>query len=92
MSDPVTQRKATSQNRHPPDRAMGKISGHVTEGPFMLKHNGVYYLMYSGTGADSPNYGIGYAMANSPLGPFEKFSSNPIVQRGGKSSARGITA
>lgn len=61
-----------------------KISGQVTEGPFMLKRNGIYYLMYSGTGADSPNYGIGYATAKSPLGPFEKFPGNPIVQRGGK--------
>ena len=50
----------------------------------MLKRNGVYYLMYSGTGADSPHYGIGYATAASPLGPFEKFKRNPIVQRGGR--------
>ena len=50
----------------------------------MLKRNGTYYLMFSGTGADSPNYGIGYATSKSPLGPFEKFKGNPIVQRGGK--------
>ncbi len=50
----------------------------------MLKRNGIYYLMYSGTGADSPNYGIGYATAKSPLGPFEKYKGNPIVQRAGK--------
>ena len=67
-----------------PTEPWEKVSGHVTEGPFMLKRNGVYYLMFSGTGADSPNYGIGYATANSPLGPFEKFAGNPIAQRGGK--------
>jgi xylan 1,4-beta-xylosidase len=55
----------------------------VTEGPFMLKRNGTYYLMYSGTGADSPNYGIGYATAKSPLGPFVKYAGNPIAHRGG---------
>ena len=60
------------------------ISGHVTEGPFMLKHNGTYYLTYSGTGADSPNYGIGYATSKSPLGPFTKYAGNPIAHRGGK--------
>jgi beta-xylosidase len=50
----------------------------------MLKHDGTYYLMYSGTGADSPDYGIGYATAKSPMGPFTKFSGNPIAARGGK--------
>jgi xylan 1,4-beta-xylosidase len=59
-------------------------NGHVTEGPFMLKRKGVYYLMYSGTGADSPNYGIGYVTAKSPLGPFVKYAGNPIVHRGDK--------
>jgi xylan 1,4-beta-xylosidase len=61
-----------------------KVSGAVTEGPFMLKNRGVYYLMYSGTGADSPNYGIGYATASSPLGPFTKHPGNPIAHRGGE--------
>jgi len=55
----------------------------VTEGPFMLKHNEVYYLMYSGTGANTPNYGVGYATAKSPLGPFTKHPGNPIAHRGG---------
>lgn len=57
-------------------------SGHVTEGPFMLKRGGTYYLLYSGTGADSPNYGVGYATSKSPLGPFVKYAGNPIVRRG----------
>ena len=50
----------------------------------MLKRKGIYYLMYSGTGADSPNYGIGYATAKSPLGPFVNHAGNPIAHRGGK--------
>src|ERR1035441_1327291 len=60
------------------------VSGEVTEGPFMLKHKGIYYLTYSGTGADSPNYGIGYATSKSPTGPFVKYAGNPIAHRGGK--------
>ena len=60
-----------------------KRSGEVTEGPFMLKHKGTYYLMYSGTGANSPNYGIGYATSKSPTGPFVKYPGNPIAHRGG---------
>lgn len=83
MKDPLTLIGDTTVVIQPTE-PWEKISGHVTEGPFMLKRNGIYYLMYSGTGADSPNYGIGYATAKSPLGPFEKFKGNPIVQRGGK--------
>ena len=64
-----------------PTEEWEKKSGRVTEGPFMLKHNGIYYLMYSGTGADSPNYGIGYATSKSTIGPFEKYHGNPIAHR-----------
>jgi beta-xylosidase len=58
------------------------MSGNVTEGPFLLKHQGTYYLIYSGTGASSPNYGVGYATSKSPAGPFVKHPGNPIVHRG----------
>lgn len=83
MRDPLTKQGDTTIVIRPTE-AWEKASGHVTEGPFMLKRGGTYYLMFSGTGADSPNYGIGYATAKSPLGPFEKFQGNPIVHRGGK--------
>lgn len=82
MSDPLTP-KGERQLLLRPTEDWEKISGEVTEGPFMLKRKGVYYLMYSGTGADSPDYGIGYATAKSPLGPFLKSSGNPIAHRGG---------
>src|SRR6478672_7819963 len=82
MADPVKKLGDTKIVIHPTE-PWEKISGEVTEGPFMLKHNGTYYLMFSGTGADSPNYGIGYATAKSPMGPFTKFKGNPVVHRGG---------
>ncbi len=53
----------------------------VNEGPWMIKHRGVYYLLYSGSPADTADYAIGYATARSPLGPFAKYSGNPIVKR-----------
>ena len=55
----------------------------LTEAPWMLKHRGVYYLLYSASGADSQDYAIGYATAESPLGPFIKYSGNPIIKKGG---------
>ena len=64
-----------------PTEPWEKTSGHVTEGPWMLKHDGTYYLLYSGTGADSLNYAIGYATAEKPTGPFTKYAGNPIVHR-----------
>jgi len=83
MADPL-KKKGTPQTLIHPTEAWEQRSGRVTEGPFMLKHNGTYYLMYSGTGADSPDYAIGYATSKSPLGPFEKYSGNPIAHRGGR--------
>lgn len=80
MADPVTTSGAFTDLIRP-DQKWEMLSGRVTEGPFMLKLKGVYYLTYSGSGADSPVYGIGYATSKSPLGPFEKFSVNPIVHR-----------
>jgi xylan 1,4-beta-xylosidase len=80
MANPTT-KKGEPKILIQPTEPWEKISGEVTEGPFMLKRNGIYYLMYSGTGADSPNYGIGYATSTSPLGPFTKFAENPIAHR-----------
>ncbi|MCU0980366.1 MAG: glycoside hydrolase family 43 protein [Pirellulaceae bacterium] len=56
-------------------------NGHVTEGPWMIKHNGLYYLLYSGSGADTPDYAVGYATSTSPLGPFTRAEHNPILHR-----------
>jgi len=54
----------------------------LTEAPWMLKHDGRYYLLYSASGADTQDYAIGYATAPSPVGPFTKYSGNPIMQKG----------
>ena len=65
-----------------PTEAWEQRHGQVTEGPWMLKRQGTYYLMYSGSGAMGPDYAVGYATAASPLGPFAKYPGNPIAQRG----------
>jgi len=57
--------------------------GLVAEGPFMLKHNGKYYLTYSANDYRSIDYAIGYAVSDSPLGPFVKYEGNPILHRTG---------
>lgn len=64
-----------------PQAEWEKRSGHVTEGPWLIKHQGRYYLLYSGSGADTPNYAVGYAVADHPMGPFTRAPHNPIIQR-----------
>jgi len=50
----------------------------INEGPWMLKRDGTYYLMFSGAGADTQFYNLGYATSDSPDGTFTKSPLNPI--------------
>lgn len=49
------------------------------EGPDMIKHNGTYYLFYSGGFYGDRSYSMGYATSDSPTGPFVKYEGNPII-------------
>lgn len=40
------------------------------EGSFMIKRNGVYYLMWSEGGWTGPDYSVAYATGPEPTGPF----------------------
>lgn len=42
------------------------------EGPFMFKRNGKYYFMWSEGGWTGPDYSVAYAIADSPVGPFNR--------------------
>ena len=53
----------------------------VAEGPFVLKHNGLYYLTYSCNHTRSQDYAVGYAVSDKPLGPFKKYEGNPILHK-----------
>ena len=55
--------------------------GFINEGPGLIMHEGVYYLMYSGNSVNRPAYSLGYATADSPMGPFTKYEQNPILSR-----------
>ena len=45
------------------------------EGPFLFIRDGKYYFMWSEGGWTGPNYGVAYAIADSPFGPFERLDS-----------------
>ncbi|MBW3630305.1 MAG: family 43 glycosylhydrolase, partial [Gemmatimonadetes bacterium] len=41
-----------------------------TEGPFVHKRNGIYYLSYSNGGWNTPDYNVRYATGSSAVGPW----------------------
>jgi beta-xylosidase len=57
---------------------------HCVEGPFVLFHNDRYYCLYSGGAWHSENYGLGFAVASDPLGPWtDDFAQHgPTVLKG----------
>jgi len=55
------------------------IKDKVAEGPTVLKHNGLYYLIYSANNYVSQSYAVGYATSKSIYGPWEKYSGNPVL-------------
>jgi len=42
------------------------------EGPMMFRRQGKVYFMWSEGGWTGPDYSVAYAMADSPMGPFER--------------------
>ena len=57
---------------------------HTVEGPFVVPHDGKYYCLYSGGNWQGPDYGVSYAVADHPLGPYidEWSLAGPAVLKG----------
>lgn len=49
------------------------------EGPWMIKHNGKYYLQYAAVGLEYSTYSHGIYVSDNPLGPFEYSKHNPLT-------------
>jgi xylan 1,4-beta-xylosidase len=49
------------------------------EGPWMIKHNGKYYLQYAAIGLEFSSYSHGVYVADNPLGPFKYSEHNPLT-------------
>ncbi|QDH80748.1 family 43 glycosylhydrolase [Echinicola soli] len=54
----------------------------VTEGPTIIQHEGLFYLLYSANDFRSKQYAVGYAVSESPSGPWKKAPENPILHQG----------
>lgn len=59
----------------------GEVGRRWTEGSYTFKKEGTYYIMYSANFFGGKNYAVGYATAESPLGPFIKAPNNPVLQK-----------
>jgi hypothetical protein len=49
------------------------------EGPWMVKHNGKYYLQYAAIGLEFLSYSHGVYVSDNPLGPFKYSEHNPLT-------------
>lgn len=58
---------------------------HVTEGSFILRRGGWFYHFYSGNACcgRACEYALGVARSKKLLGPWEKYSKNPIIAANG---------
>lgn len=55
---------------------------HTVEGPCVVEHEGRYYCFYSGGNWQTHDYGVSYAVADHPLGPWQHAEqAEPVVLR-----------
>ena len=57
----------------------------VVEGPYILRHQGFFYMFYAGNSCCGRqcNYAEGVARADRLLGPWQKYAGNPIIGSNG---------
>lgn len=56
-------------------------SAPIMEGPTVIKLQDKYYLFYSANHFMNIDYAVGYAIADSPYGPWVKQNDSPIIHR-----------
>jgi beta-xylosidase len=54
---------------------------YTVEGPFVRKMDGRYHCFFSGGAWREPSYGVSYAVAEHPLGPWEVVAEEPAILR-----------
>ena len=55
---------------------------HTVEGPFVVFKDGRYHLFYSGGKWESDDYGVSFATADSPIGPWTDYGDRAHVLQG----------
>ncbi len=77
----VGERREIMRNDQPWEKHATLPYGDLVEGPSLVRRNGWFYMFYSGNFccARDCNYALGVARSRKLLGPWEKFSGNPIM-------------
>ncbi len=52
----------------------------LNEGPFMIKHDGKYYMTFSADKYYMTSYSVNYSVSDSPLGTFVRDFENPVLK------------
>ena len=83
---PVVRAKASWQIYERNRDYKGKVwtAWHCVEGPSTVYHEGKYYCLYSAGAWYGENYGVGFAVADHPAGPWrDDFAERgPVVLKG----------
>lgn len=79
LAKPIGQPQLLMQASQPWELIQSSVNC-CNEGLTVFRHGGLYYMTYSANDAATPAYGIGYAIAHSPLGPWVKSADNPILK------------
>lgn len=82
-SDLTTIKKETMHSCIHVSQEWEKVWPRVNEGPFVIKHKGLYYMSYSANSYESPLYGVGCATASNIMGTWTKYDNNPLLQSPG---------
>lgn len=64
MPEPVTRARYEWQVYDPKRESKGGVKWHTVEGPFVIKHDGKYYQMFSGGNWQNLTYGVSYAVSD----------------------------
>lgn len=59
------------------------------EAPYILKRNGIYYLMYSDKFCQNSTYQVKVSTSKSPIGPWTYAAKNPILATNADTSVEG---
>ena len=62
---------------------------HTIEAPWVRRHDGKYYMFYSGSNWQTPGYGVDWAVADRVTGPYTGAGAEARVLRGVPGKVRG---
>ena len=66
--------KASQEGSYVSQVSYENESNHTNEGPFLIKHNGKYYLTFSVNDYWDSSYQLGQAVSDNVLGPYRKLT------------------